>query len=93
MQKETLVAILEAAPSAKREGDAFVFDPEHRATLYLARPGQTTSLTDLVRVQLLPGFVRADAKDRTVHFVVIDELAGLSIRPPRESGGTSRTGF
>jgi hypothetical protein len=95
MQAQTLVAILESAPSVTRDGDAFVFDPEHRATLYLARPGHTTTLSDLVRVEAKAGFVRAEAKDRTVHFVVVDEIAGLSIRPPRESSGgsPSRTGF
>lgn len=94
MQKETLVAILQSAPSATRDGAAFVFDPEHRATLYLARPGQTTTLSDLVRVEILSGFVRAEARDRTVHFVVLEELAGLSVRPPREAGTpTARTGF
>lgn len=93
MQKETLVAVLESAPNVKRDGSAFVFDPEHRATLYLARPGHTTSLADLVRVEMGAGYVRAEAKDRTVHFVVTDEIAGLSVRPPRDAAAPARTGF
>jgi hypothetical protein len=94
MQKETFVAILEQAPSAKRDGDAFVFEPEHRATLYLGRPGHTTSLTELVRIELKPSLVRAEAKDRTVHFVLLDEVVGLSVRPPTGGAGSpGRTGF
>lgn len=94
MQRETLLAILEAAPSVTRDGDAFVFDPEHRATLYLARPGHTTSLSDLVRVEPRAAYLRAEAKDRTVHFVVVEEIAGLSVRPPRDaSTPAARTGF
>lgn len=92
MDRTLLASILEKSPGLQKSDTGFLVADEHRASIYLGGNGPTTSLTDLVRVQLHETHVEAEAKDRTLHFVVYEPIFGVSVRRPRE-GEAGRTGF
>ena len=79
------------APGVERKEDGFAIGEEHRASLYIGAAGQTTSVTEVVRVALYDGFVEVEVRDRTRHFVPYEPILGLAVRPPRED--VPRTGF
>lgn len=90
MDRTLLQQILESA-GAKKSDKGYLLADEHRASIYLDRGGQATTLTEIVRVALHDSHVEAEAKDRTLHFVVYEPILGLSVRRPRED--VPRTGF
>ncbi len=90
MDRTLLQRILESA-GAKKSDKGFLLADEHRASIYLGRGGQATMLADLVRIDLHEDHVGAEAKDRTLHFVLYEPILGVSVRRPRED--VPRTGF
>lgn len=91
MDRTLLQQILDAAPGFQKTDEGYVAGDEHRASIYLGKTGQATLLTDLVRIQLHDTHIEAEAKDRTLHFVVYEPVLGLSVRRPRQD--VPRTGF
>lgn len=92
MERSLIAKILDAAESTKKSSSGYAVADEHRASLYLGGAGGTTVLNDLVRIRLHEDHVEAEAKDRTVHFVLYDPIFGVALRRPREEQG-QRTGF
>lgn len=92
MDRTLLQQILDATPGLQKTDEGYVAADEHRASIYLGRTGQATLLADLVRIQLHDAHVEAEAKDRTLHFVVYEPITAISLRRPREGDGP-RTGF
>ena len=91
MDRTLLKQILDAAPGLQLTDKGYVAADEHRASIYLGKGGQATLVTDLVRIQLHDSHIEAEAKDRTLHFVVYEPVAGVTLRRPRED--VPRTGF
>lgn len=91
MNRTLLQQILDAAPGFQKTDEGYIAGDEHRASIYLGKTGQATLLTELVRIRLLETHIEAEAKDRTLHFVLYEPVLGLSIRRPRED--VPRTGF
>jgi hypothetical protein len=83
-----------ARPPAAGSGDerAYTFSEEHRVSLYLSLGDTGTVVSEVARVSL-GAVLRIEQKDRTVMFVDYAAVQGLSVRPPRNTGETARTGF
>ena len=98
MERALLMKIVESAAGLGKStedetdgADAFVVEDEHRVSLYLGGPGSTTVISDLVRLAIHPSHVEGEAKDRTLHWVLIEDLLGLSMRrPPGRQGQQDR---
>lgn len=82
-----------SARPASTDEHAFTFSEDHRVSLYLALGQSGTVVSEIVRLVLGPLFLAAEQKDRTRHFVEYDAVRGLSVRPPRSDGESTRTGF
>lgn len=91
MDRTLLTQILDATPGFSKTPEGYLAADEHRASIYLGKTGQATLLTDIVRIALHDTHLEAEAKDRTLHFVVYEPVLGLSLRRPRED--VPRTGF
>jgi len=57
MDRALLEKILQKAPGVERKESGYTIAEEHRASLYLGKGGQTTTLSELVRVALHDVFV------------------------------------
>jgi hypothetical protein len=101
MTHETLSKILSDAPGVTRgtaaKGDTsdpgWTFEAEHRATLYLACEGVSTQVGEVAKILPRPTHLRVETRDRTVHLFPLELLQTITVRPPRDAGGTSKTGF
>ncbi len=94
MTREILESMLKQAPGFSTSKEGWSVEAEHRATLYLVLGQASSSLAEIARLTLEKEFVRAELRDRTVHFVRYEHVAALACRPPRDAGaGASRTGF
>lgn len=91
MDRTLLTQILGSTPGVQKTDRGYIVADEHRASIYLGRSGQATILADLVRIALHEGYLEAEAKDRTLHYVLYEPVMGVAIRRPREDVG--RTGF
>jgi hypothetical protein len=81
-----------ARPPAATEERTYVFGEEHRVSLYLSL-GETGTVVSEVTRLTLGAVLRVEQKDRTVLFVEYAAVHGLSVRPPRSSGESAKTGF
>lgn len=79
-------------PAGGSDERAYGFAEEHRVSLYLSLGDTGTIVSEVVRVSL-GTVLRIEQKDRTVLFVDYAAVQGLSVRPPRTTGETARTGF
>jgi hypothetical protein len=93
MTREILELILKQAPGFAASKEGWSVEAEHRATLYLVLGQGSTSLAEISKVTLDKEFLRVEVRDRSVHFLRYEHVAGVSSRPPRETGAASRTGF
>jgi hypothetical protein len=81
-----------ARPPAASEERTYGFGEEHRVSLYLSLGETGTVVSEVTRVTL-GTVLRVEQKDRTVLFVEYGAVHGLSIRPPRNTGEATKTGF
>ena len=93
MTREILEMILKQAPGFSGGKEGWSVEAEHRATLYLAFGQASSTLAEIGKISLEKEFVRAELRDRTVHFLRYEDVAGVASRPPRDAAGASRTGF
>jgi hypothetical protein len=83
--------MLRAGLGRDPDENTFAAPDETRIAVFLGSSGPTTLVGDLMRVTLHEGFVEAEAKDRTLHFLEYDAVLGISVRRPRQE--SARTGF
>jgi hypothetical protein len=81
-----------ARPPAASEERSYAFGEEHRVSLYLSLGESGTVVNEVARATL-GTILRVEQKDRTVLFVEYAAVQGLSVRPPRNAGEASKTGF
>jgi hypothetical protein len=93
MTRELLLSILEKAPGVSRAKDGgHVVAPEHRAALYLVTQGHSSRLEDVAAIRVDGELAIVETTDRTVHYLPLAMVQGLSVRAPRETS-SGRTGF
>jgi hypothetical protein len=101
MTPETLQKILEDAPGLTKIGGGkgdktepgWAVEAEHRATLYLAFEGASTQVAEVAKITPRASHLRVETKDRTIHLFPVELVQSISVRPPRDAGTPSRTGF
>jgi hypothetical protein len=94
MTREILEMILKQAPGFSTNKEGWSVETEHRASLYLMLGQSSSTLAEVSKITLEKEFLRAELRDRTVHFVRYEHVAAVASRPPRDAAaGSSRTGF
>ena len=92
MERKTIQDILDSSPGMEAGDDGYTVADEHLASIYLGSRGAATVVSELVRIQLREGWIEAEAKDRTLHYLVYETVTALSVRRPRDPD-KARTGF
>ncbi len=91
MERALLEEILDRAPGFESGDEGFEIAEKHRAALHIGRGRQTLVLAELKRVRVDERLIEVEDREGTLHFYPLDDVVGLTVRPPQEE--RPRTGF
>lgn len=90
MDRQTLVEMLSALPTAKAAGSAFTFEKGRAIALHIGSGDATYAIRDVERVDVRDRFVEIAAEEGKLFLVPSDEIRWISARP---SAARAKAGF